>query len=157
MIKLFICGISGRLGSSIVNEIKKSSSISLVGGLVSGTNDDSKINSSVQGVEIISDLNVLQEADVVIDCSTSLELTKIREKCEQLGASLIIASTGKGELSEIFRNKSLSIPVLAAPNLSFGIAFLNILLAHASEKKLSLKKEFYRIKKGPHNRSPFLL
>ena len=71
MIKLFICGISGRLGSSIVNEIKKSSSISLVGGLVSGTNDDSKINSSVQGVEIISDLNVLQEADVVIDCSTS--------------------------------------------------------------------------------------
>ena len=77
MIKLFICGISGRLGSSIVNEIKKSPSISLVGGLVSGTNDDSKISSSLQGVEIISDLNVLQEADVVIDCSTSLDITKI--------------------------------------------------------------------------------
>ena len=75
MIKLFICGISGRLGSSIVNEIKKSSSISLVGGLVSGTNDDSKISSSVEGVEIISDLNMLQEADVVIDCSTCLLYT----------------------------------------------------------------------------------
>ena len=84
MIKLFICGISGRLGSSIVNEIKKSTSISLVGGLVSGTNDNSKISPSVQGIEIISDLDVLQEADVVIDCSTSLDLTKIKEKCEKI-------------------------------------------------------------------------
>ena len=150
MIKLFICGISGRLGSSIVNEIKKSTSISLVGGLVSGTNDDSKISSSVQGVEIISDLNVLQEADVVIDCSTSLDITKIKEKCEQIGASLIIASTGKGELTEIFNKKSLTIPVLAAPNLSFGIAFLSILLVQASEKKLPLKK--INIEETHHNK-----
>ena len=34
MIKLFICGISGRLGSSIVDEVKKASNISLIGGLV---------------------------------------------------------------------------------------------------------------------------
>ena len=150
MIKLFICGISGRLGSSIVNEIKKSSSIDLIGGLVSGMNNSSKINSSLQGIEIISDLNALLEADVVIDCSTSFDLSKIKQKCEEIGASLIVASTGKGELSEIFKKKSLSIPVLAAPNLSFGIAFLNILLAHASEKKLSLKK--INIEETHHNK-----
>ena len=80
MIKLFICGISGRLGSSIVDEVKKASNISLIGGLVSGRENSSNINISPQGVQIISDLNDLTDADVVIDCSTSLDLIKIKEK-----------------------------------------------------------------------------
>ncbi len=101
MIKLFICGISGRLGSSIVNEVKKASNISLIGGLVSGREDSSNKNLSSQGFQIISDLNDLTDADVVIDCSTSLDLIKIKEKCELIGASLIVASTGKGD----FRKK----------------------------------------------------
>ena len=102
MIKLFICGISGRLGSSIVEEVKKSSNISLAGGLVSGRDNSSNLNASLQEVQIISDLNDLTEADVVIDCSTSLDLIKIKEKCELIGASLIVASTGKGDFREIF-------------------------------------------------------
>ena len=64
MIKLFICGISGRLGSSIVDEVKKASNISLIGGLVSGREDSSTINFSPQGVQIISDLNDLTDADL---------------------------------------------------------------------------------------------
>ena len=149
MIKLFICGISGRLGSSIVDEVKKVSNISLIGGLVSSREDSSNINLSSQGVQIISDLNDLTEADVVIDCSTSLDLIKIKEKCELIGASLIVASTGKGDFREIF-NKSLSIPVLAAPNLSIGIAFLSNLLNYVSEKKLSLKR--INIEETHHNK-----
>ena len=149
MIKLFICGISGRLGSSIVDEVKKASNISLIGGLVSGREDSSTINYSPQGVQIISDLNDLTDADVVIDCSTSLDLIKIKEKCELIGASLIVASTGKGDFREIF-NKSLSIPVLAAPNLSIGIAFLSNLLNYVSEKKLSLKR--INIEETHHNK-----
>ena len=149
MIKLFICGISGRLGSSIVDEVKKASNISLIGGLISGREDSSNINISPQGVQIISDLNDLTDADVVIDCSTSLDLIKIKEKCELIGASLIVASTGKGDFREIF-NKSLSIPVLAAPNLSIGIAFLSNLLNYVSEKKLSLKR--INIEETHHNK-----
>ena len=121
MIKLFVCGISGRLGASIVDEVKKSSNISLAGGLVSGRDNSSNINVSLQGVQIISDLNDLTEADVVIDCSTSLDLIKIKEKCELIGASLIVASTGKRDFREIFNKKSLSIPVLTAPNLSLSL------------------------------------
>ena len=64
MIKLFVCGISGRLGASIVDEVKKSSNISLAGGLVSGRDNSSNINASLQGVQIISDLKDLTEADV---------------------------------------------------------------------------------------------
>ena len=97
----------------------------MIGGLVSGKEDYSTINLSSQGAQVISDLNDLTDADVVIDCSTSLDLIKIKEKCELIGASLIVASTGKGDLREIFNDKSLSIPVLAAPNLSIGIAFLS--------------------------------
>ena len=149
MIKLFVCGISGRLGASIVDEVKKSSNISLAGGLVSGRDNSSNINVSLQGVQIISDLNDLTDADVVIDCSTSLDLIKIKEKCELIGASLIVASTGKGDFREIF-NKSLSIPVLAAPNLSIGIAFLSNLLNYVSEKKLSLKR--INIEETHHNK-----
>lgn len=149
MIKLFICGISGRLGSSIIDEVKKASNISLIGGLVSGRKDSSNINLSLQGVQTISDLNDLTDADVVIDCSTSLDLIKIKEKCELIGASLIVASTGKGDFREIF-NKSLSIPVLAAPNLSIGIAFLSNLLNYVSEKKLSLKR--INIEETHHNK-----
>ena len=149
MIKLFICGISGRLGSSIVDEVKKASNISLIGGLVSGREDSSNINISPQGVQIISDLNDLTDADVVIDCSTSLDLIKIKEKCELIGASLIVASTGKGDFREIFNNKSLSIPVLAAPNLSIGVAFLSNLLNYVSEKKLPLKR--INIEETHHN------
>ena len=44
MIKLFVCGISGRLGASIVDEVKKSSNIILAGGLVSGRDNSSNIN-----------------------------------------------------------------------------------------------------------------
>ena len=150
MIKLFICGISGRLGSSIVDEAKKASKISLIGGLVSGREDSSNINSSLQGAQIISDLNNLTNADVVIDCSTSLDLIKIKEKCEQIGASLIVASTGKGDFRQIFNNKGLSIPVLAAPNLSIGISFLSNLLNYASEKKLSLER--VTIEETHHNK-----
>jgi 4-hydroxy-tetrahydrodipicolinate reductase len=121
----------------------------LIGGLVSGREDSSTINFSPQGVQIISDLNDLTDADVVIDCSTSLDLIKIKEKCELIGASLIVASTGKGDFREIF-NKSLSIPVLAAPNLSIGIAFLSNLLNYVSEKKLSLKR--INIEETHHNK-----
>ena len=63
---------------------------------------------------------------------------------------LIVASTGKGDFREIFNNKSLSIPVLAAPNLSIGIAFLSNLLNYVSEKKLSLKR--INIEETHHNK-----
>ena len=150
MIKLFICGISGRLGSSIVDEVRKSSSISLIGGLVSGKTDSPNLSPSLQGIKIISDLNELKEADSVIDCSTSLDLAKIKEKCEEINASLIIASTGKGDFREIINKDSLTIPILEAPNLSFGIAFLVNLLTYVSEKKLSLKK--INIEETHHNK-----
>tara|TARA_B100000579_G_scaffold409412_1_gene398435 strand:- start:119 stop:838 length:720 start_codon:yes stop_codon:yes gene_type:complete len=150
MIKLFICGISGRLGSSIVDEVRKSSSVSLIGGLVSGKIDSPNLSPNLQGIKIISDLNELKEADAVIDCSTSLDLAKIKEKCEEIDASLIIASTGKGDFCEIISKERLSIPVLEAPNLSFGIAFLGNLLAYISEKKLFLKK--INIEETHHNK-----
>ena len=105
MIKLFICGISGRLGSSIVDEVRKSSSISLIGGLVSGKIDSPNSSPSLQGIKIISDLNELNEADAIIDCSTSLDLAKIKEKCEEINASLIVASTGKGDFHEIINKE----------------------------------------------------
>ena len=150
MIKLFICGISGRLGSSIVDEVRKSSNISLIGGLVSGKIDFPNLSPDLQGIKIISDLNELKEADAVVDCSTSLDLAKIKEKCEEIDASLIIASTGKGNFREIINKESLKIPVLEAPNLSFGLAFVGNLLAYISEKKLSIKK--INIEETHHNK-----
>ena len=50
MIKLFVCGISGRLGASIVDEVKKSSNISLAGGLVSGRDNSSNIKLKLTGL-----------------------------------------------------------------------------------------------------------
>tara|TARA_Y100001949_G_scaffold173487_1_gene179136 strand:+ start:626 stop:1276 length:651 start_codon:yes stop_codon:yes gene_type:complete len=96
MIELYINGLSGRMGKTLVNLIQEK-----------------------QEFEVIDDLS---SADVVIDFSHPSSTEKILKNCIKHNVPLVIGTTGiEKEMLDEINKASKILPIVLAANMSIGI------------------------------------
>ena len=132
--KIAINGFFGKMGQSIFDESNNSSHIVKVGCDIEKKINNSKFNEIV----LTSDLEKTQELfDVVIDFSIPSSSINIVKLCSKLKKAITIGTTGFSaeDLKEI-NLASKSIPILLAPNMSYGV---NVCLDSLSTLSKKLK------------------
>ena len=104
MLKIFINGIGGKMGSEVANLILKEHNFQLLGGL-------DRFPCSDNSYPIFSDINSLSEIpDVIIDFSASEATIAILPYCISNHIPIVIATTGfSKEQQDIIKNASLQI------------------------------------------------
>ena len=99
MLNLFVNGISGKMGSSIIN--------------------------LVSNIENVSITDSIIDCDVVVDFSRPESSLNIINKCIENKKPIVIGTTGfNDEQLQIIKEASQDIPVLLSYNMSKGIFFL---------------------------------
>ena len=127
MLKIYINGLSGKMGTSLASLIKKNDEYCLL-------------------------KNDLESADLVIDFSHPSSTLKIIQECVLNKKALIIGTTGLStEISDLIEKASNKIPILLAANMSMGIyqlkkAITNFLKIN-NEKYSCLIEEIHHINK----------
>lgn len=87
------------------------------------------------GVAITDNLGeLLQEADVLVDFTTSAASVEHLQECAGIGKAMVIGSTGftPGDIA-VVRELAGNIPVVQAPNMSVGINVVLRLLADVAK------------------------
>ena len=99
MLNLFVNGISGKMGSSIINLVSKIENVSIIDSII--------------------------DCDVVVDFSRPESSMNIIKKCIENKKPIVIGTTGfNDEQLQIIKEASQDIPVLLSYNMSKGIFFL---------------------------------
>ena len=99
MLNLFVNGISGKMGSSIINLVSKAENVSII--------------------------NSIMDCDVVVDFSRPESSMSMVKKCIENKKPIVIGTTGfNDEQLQIIKEASQNIPVLLSYNMSKGIFFL---------------------------------
>ena len=103
MLNLFLNGASGKMGSSIINQLSKIENISIIDSIV--------------------------DCDVVVDFSRPESSIKIIKKCIENKKPIVIGTTGfNNEQLQTIKEASQVIPVSLSYNMSKGIFFLKELI-----------------------------
>lgn len=127
MLKVAICGITGRMGGEIVSAIsrarKQGEEIEVVVGLASG--DDPSQGRELTGVRLPVTMewpDEIAEVDVIIDFSSEQGTVKALEAAYQFKKPLLVGTTGLGShLDMIFGKTATVAPLLRASNTSIGV------------------------------------
>ncbi len=129
MLKIFINGIGGKMGSEVANLILKEHNFQLLGGL-------DRFPCSDNSYPIFSDINSLSEIpDVIIDFSASEATIAILPYCISNHIPIVIATTGfSKEQQDIIKNASLQIPIFQSSNMSYEINLLSHIVSELSQK-----------------------
>ena len=99
MLNLFVNGISGKMGSSILNQVSKIENVSIIDSII--------------------------DCNVVVDFSRPESSMNIIKKCIENKKPIVIGTTGfNDEQIKIIKQASQNIPVLLSYNMSKGIFFL---------------------------------
>jgi len=125
MLKIIVCGVGGRMGSRIMNLVKKDNGLELIGAIEGkGHPDIGKDVSS--GVKIEDDLErVIRKGDVVIDFTSPQATLSHLESARRQGKPIVIGTTGFSDKEmEPIKKASGEIPVLISPNMSIGVNLL---------------------------------
>jgi 4-hydroxy-tetrahydrodipicolinate reductase len=93
------------------------------------------INRTSHGLSYTNDLaGALQSADVLLDFSLPESTLKALDACLAAGKPLVTGVTGMDEASKTrLRDAGRRIPVLAAPNMSLGMALLSRMAEQAAK------------------------
>lgn len=120
MIKVIICGIGGKVGSSLIPVISKKDNLQLVAGIdkfASQSNFAVKVFPSFKDCDIVG--------DVVIDFSRPEALEDILEYCIKTGAKLVLSTTGHtAEQQEKINEAAKIIGIFQSSNMSLGVNLL---------------------------------
>ncbi len=137
MIGIAVTGASGRMGQNVIQAVKDSEGVELVGAIVPptspwvGRDPGELIGVSPLGVTITDDLRVaLPKAQAVIDFTTPQVTLQFASWCCEQGVPLVVGTTGlesehKGRLQAIGED----LPLVVAPNMSVGVNLCFDLLA----------------------------
>jgi 4-hydroxy-tetrahydrodipicolinate reductase len=110
MIKLIVCGASGRMGQEILK-------------LVSG---DKKVR-VVAKVDSVKELG--SKADVLVDFTHASEFSNTINWCKKNKVACVSGTTGiTGADKKLMKSAAKSIPIFWAPNMSLGVNFVASLL-----------------------------
>lgn len=135
MLNVAICGVNGRMGQALTALCKKDEEINLVG--ATEIEKHPICNKPLLGFDnvIVTDsLLNSNEFDVAIDFTTVDATLDHVQECVELNKPIVIGTTGfSNEQLEFIKKASKSIPILYAPNMSFGVNLMYKLIKMASE------------------------
>lgn len=125
-IKIGIVGCLGKMGQSLIHEIKKNSNLSYVGGTSKRTSD--------QDAQIETLENLCEKADVIIDFSSPTGLEKVISNVIKFNTPLVSGTTGLDQSQfSLLEKASEKIPVFYSANYSLGIFLMHQLIEKAVE------------------------
>ena len=115
MIKVIICGASGKMGGFVADACKSDGDIQVVAGV-------DKINLG-QNFPIFGDFKSINtDADVIIDFSNPILLDSILEYAIKTNTAVVLATTGYSDSQiEQIKEASKKIPVFFSFNMSLGV------------------------------------
>ena len=155
MKKLFISGISGKVGRLISQLALEGEDFNLVGGSCSSSskflNKDLAVllETEETGINISAGIPNGLEIDIIIDFSSPEAAMEILKTAELIKVPILIGTTGFDEtyLKDIEKSSN-KIPVLLAPNTSSGIAIMKTLLLKS--QTLFSEENTFRINETHH-------
>lgn len=138
---LCLVGALGRMGRSVLSVIDEFPELNLKHAVVSGKSQSSLPNELSSKIQPASDLEkCINQSDLILDFSTAENSLKVASFAKEAGKPTLIATTGHTEANiEFFKGCGKKIPILIAPNTSYGMAVFNYL---AKEAKRLLGEEF---------------
>lgn len=115
MIKVIICGASGKMGGFVADACKSDGDIQVVAGV-------DKINLG-QNFHIFGDFKSINtDADVIIDFSNPILLDSILEYAIKTNTAVVLATTGYSDSQiEQIKEASKKVPVFFSFNMSLGV------------------------------------
>jgi 4-hydroxy-tetrahydrodipicolinate reductase len=129
--RVAICGITGRMGQTLVRLIDSADDLELAGGVADAADTDSARNI----VTAENSTALLENADVLIDFSAPAAIAEVlqRSTAKLKGRALIIGTTGYGEdVEALIDHASKDAAVVTAANFSVGVNLLLDLVQRAS-------------------------
>jgi len=132
MIKVVICGASGRMGQTLGRMVHEAPGMELVGGI-------NLKPSSFFGAEIVEakDADALlkrTKADVVIDFTVASAVVKNVQVAAQNGCALIVGTTGISPEQRMEMEKAIigHVPAVITTNFSIGVAIFQQLVRESA-------------------------
>ncbi|HEY3645281.1 MAG TPA: 4-hydroxy-tetrahydrodipicolinate reductase [Gammaproteobacteria bacterium] len=131
-VRIALLGASGRMGQAVLEAAAGQEGLRIVAALVG--KDSRSIDRSSHGLTFTSDLGpALDQADVLVDFSLPDSTAQALDACLRAGKPLVTGVTGMDEaLKARLKDAGKRIPVLAAPNMSLGVALLSRMAEQAA-------------------------
>ena len=132
-VRIALLGASGRMGQAVLDAAAGQAELRIVTAVVGQSS--ASLHKTSHGLTYTSDIaSALAGADVLVDFSLPESTAKALEACLAAGKPLVTGVTGmdaalKARLAEAGRR----IPVLAAPNMSLGVALLSRMAEQAAK------------------------
>jgi len=144
MLNLIVCGVCGKMGKALLEEIKKEKTLRLVGAIEAPGHPS--LGTKVLGVKIDSDLEKVKEKGVVVEFTTPEATLEHLEIARRRKFPCVVGTTGFGvkERKKIEQISS-SIPVLLSSNMSVGVNLLYKLVEIASQILKGYDREIIEI------------
>lgn len=137
MIRLIVCGASGRMGQRILDLARRNPEFKIVAAIESGLHGSVGRKILDDSIQVSDNLSSFKDqADAVIDFTLpKATLSNIKTLQGWKGVSLVIGTTGfsKMELAEI-EKAAKKFPILLSPNMSVGVNLLFDLVRAAAAK-----------------------
>ena len=125
--KLLICGVMGKMGQLLVDQVAANPQMTLIGGI------DSR-GRKMQDCDVFQTFDVAPLADVIIDFSYPDQLDTLLTYALQHHIPLVLATTGyTPQQEQAIISASANLPIFRSANFSFGVLVMRKLLAVASE------------------------
>jgi 4-hydroxy-tetrahydrodipicolinate reductase len=138
---LAIFGITGRMGQSLLQALKETSTFALSGAIASAESsrlgqDAAALGAPAAGVLITSDVGLgIRGAAVAIDFSVNTGVAAHAIACAAQRVPILIGATGFDASSRaILEQAARSIPVLITANTSVGVAVMTELVSIAASR-----------------------
>jgi len=120
------------MGQMVSADLMKQSDISILAGVERDGHTD--INSTCDGLKIITDSSQIPEADVWIDFSLAEAATRHAEMATKTNMHMIIGATGfNNEQLQILINASKYCPLLLGSNFSMGVGVMQHIVGITSK------------------------
>ena len=128
MVDVIICGIAGKIGTLLRQNLSIHPEFSCIGGV------DVNPPSAITSFPIVQNLQeVVESCDVVVDFSASDASPEFVTICRDHGRAIIVGTTGfNEEQQKIISDAGSAIPVLQCSNFAIGMVLLNRLVALAA-------------------------
>jgi 4-hydroxy-tetrahydrodipicolinate reductase len=157
-IRVAVIGAAGRLGNAIVTRLAEDDRFEVTAAVVREESDlvGKKALGNGKKDLVYSGWNQdWQNPQIVIDASTPDSVVATAERAAQIGTGLIVAVTALTDVAEqTLQRASTRIPVLIAPNLSLGVAWMVHLVGETARRLSDYEIEISEIHHSKKRDSP---